>query len=177
MALEICTEAFVRLFFVTIKVLFENWGWALTFLALGLFLSRIPFVLGLVGDVFNFIADTFTSLLAGTIIGSLFTGALAAAGLGIFWTALVIGSRANIALRIAAAPFAFLAGAVYGLIPIPIPTPITMALDWGLKQKESTANIICFIPAVLLVLAALFLQAFVGESLCSFVSTALSYFV
>ena len=171
MALDICAEALIRLFFLTVKLLINHWGWALTIMGIALILQRFPFIIGFLGDAMDFLLDLIKDALVATVIGSLIFGGLGVMIMSILWTALALGSKANIVLRLVAAPFFFLAGALVGAFPIPLPG-LTIMLDYGLKN-ESIANYVCFVPLVLLVLAALGLGAIFGQSLCDFLNTVL----
>ena len=144
-------------------------------------LQRIPFVIGFFADATDFLFDTLKDALAGTVIlgfGGIFFGGIGAVLMGIYWTVLVLFSKANIGLRILAAPLFFLMGAFLGVFPWPLPG-LTLFLDYGLKNKD-TANFVCFVPAILLILAILFLGYILnifgilsGESACSIINSAL----
>ncbi|MSR85899.1 hypothetical protein EXS74_00720 [Candidatus Woesearchaeota archaeon] len=165
MALDICAESFIRFFFLTLRFIFiDHLGWSVTLLLIALILQRFPLILGFMSDAFDFVLDFLKDALVETVIGSLIFGGLGVIFMSIFWTAMALGSRANIFLRLITAPFFFIAGAFVGAFPIPLPG-LSILLNMGLKD-ETFANFVCFAPIVLFVLAAIGLQMILGQGLC-----------
>lgn len=117
MALPICAEAIVRLFFVLVRLAYENWGWAI--LAIILVISiRVPVIFGIIGDIFNAL-DVIPGL--NVLLGIKF---LSPVFVSIMWAGMVLKARTVYwPIRLAALPIFMLVGFAWDAIsnlPIPI---------------------------------------------------------
>tara|TARA_Y100000310_G_C20662671_1_gene805643 strand:+ start:1898 stop:2452 length:555 start_codon:yes stop_codon:yes gene_type:complete len=144
--MEICPEVTVRLFFTLIKFALNNWGWVLMIFVASWILKRAATVLAIVTDVFDLITDAL-DFVGG--IGILFLG-IAALVMGTFWASLLLGSRVNPIIKLISLPFFFIAGAVVGLIPIPLPG-LTLAVKFTLDSAFSAVFCLLMIVIVFIV--------------------------
>jgi len=146
-------EGIVRLFFVALKYLISHWGLLLTLIVLAFLIQKVrflpsilAFVVNLATDAVNWIVEGVTSgLTAGTgfLVGALL-GFILTAGpsviMGFLWVSIILGSAANVILRVLTIPFAFIFGFVWGYFPLPLPIEFGME---SLGSKPGPSNILC----------------------------------
>lgn len=152
--LPICFDLLTRIFFITTKIIWDNIGWFLVFLAIGLILSRSPTVLGFVVEGINAVNDLLVDVIVGTggifgFLGGIFAVGVLSVVVGLFFSLLVLFSQTNLILRIIAFPFYFALGFAYGLFPIPLFFGVVSAL---MARNRTLATIICIAPIALIVL-------------------------
>ncbi len=157
MALPICVEAFVRLFFVVIKLAIENWFWAISILVIGFVFYKSKFLVGALGSFVNILEDLLSGLqiFSGgvlSVLGGLLAAATLSSILGLLWGLMVLTSPANLVLKIMATPFYIVLGALWGLVPLPL--PLSLVISYLFKDKN-VSNIVCLVPIVVVVALSL----------------------
>jgi hypothetical protein len=152
MALPICAEAFIRTFWVIIKLALENWFWTIGVVVLAVGLKRSPAGVGVFGWILNTIQDLvkwFGGVAAGGfgVVGGYLIMRTPAVMLGILWGVVVLISPANLILRILTAPIALVFGTIWGFLPVPF-----LPLSWLYAKVFSDrgwANIACIVMLAL----------------------------
>jgi len=177
MALSMCVTDLIVIFTKLILFLIEHWGWTLTFLLLGFFLRKFPFVLGGIATLLDLVADFLLGIGGATAVSGI--GLLAALGallfapfIGMFWVIMIVTSKTNIIVRILAIPGAFVGGVIAGVLPF-ASAPSHLAIDF-LTRNKTTALIACIIPTALLILFMILFGSWFCEILTT-ITTALLY--
>ncbi len=179
-------EAIVRLFFVILKFLINHWGWFLTLMILSFLVQKMRYLPSLLGFIVNLATDGMSilgdALSLGTgVIVTLLLGAIPSAIIGFMWVSIIMGSSANMILRVITIPFALVFGFVWGYLPLPLPIEFGME---SLGSKPAAANIMCivlivatiFLPLLLGVLFTIlgsFIGFFSGQEVCMWINDLL----
>lgn len=170
-----CMEALLRLFFLIIRFMWEHMVWSgLILLVVGM-LNRKGLLISVLAFIANLIGDTLSStffgafLLFGVVFSSLF--------IGLIWVTLLLNSPMNIFVRIVLAPFFFVFGFIWGIVPLPI--PLSIGINYILNQRG--VNIIACISMIVLILMVIIIGSSAGflgwisEYLCMWINEALKW--
>ncbi len=179
-------EAVVRLFFVILKFLINHWGLFLTLMIASFLVQKMRYLPSLIAFIANLATDGMSilgdTLSLGTgVIATLLLGFIPSAFIGFMWVSIIMGSTANMILRVITIPFALVFGFVWGYLPLPLPIEFGMETLGG---KPVAANIMCivlivatiFLPFVLGILFTIlgsFLGFFTGQEVCTWINDLL----
>ena len=176
MALGICMELLVRMMLTGVKIMFvDHLFWTLFFLAAGVMIRNsilafgaLEFGLKVVGLLIGWFWTTAWATTGGLFLPAMIAAALSAAYfsvlIGEMWMILILGARTIIILRVIAAPFYFVFGMIWGLLPIPLPLGGGLAI---LFQDKRIALIGTLVPFGIFILFVFFQGIFGTEILCS----------
>ena len=176
----VCVESIVLFFFLMIREVggfaLDHWGLVISFLIIFFLLSKfLPgWLLGVLADLEDGITDLIGDALAETVIGTIIFAGIGGVFTSLIWVFILIRSRASFFLKVITAPFFFLAGALIGVIPIPLPGLAT-ALGWALDQK-TFADLVCLAPILIIILLLIGAKLIIGQDFCSFLTDILNSF-
>ena len=119
MALNVCLEAFFRIFFELLKYSIDNFIFVIITLVIISFFSRMfgGIILALIAAAGDFIVDSGFLATAGT---TTIVSVLAGLGIGMIWAMMVLTAREiPLLIKIPNAIVMFMMGTIIGLIPFP----------------------------------------------------------
>lgn len=154
MAFPICAEAYLRSFFVILRIAWDNWFWTLLIIVILGLMRKSPVMQGGLGTIIDLLQDSRIglSIFSGGILsiaGKLLIGSFLSVLLGIIWMMMVLtNSNVNIVLKIFAMPALLVAGMIAGILPF-VSIPISLVLGLLLKNK-ATANMTCIVTIALI---------------------------
>lgn len=164
MALPICAEAFLRSFFVVIKLAVDNWFYTIGTIIICYALRRSPLMMTGFATFIDLVQDLFIgmSIFSGgllAIVGKIFIGSALALVLGIIWVIMLLTSKANFVLKLFALPIIMVGGVIAGFVPF-ASLPMSGILVFLFKDR-TRANMTCILAIASIVLLSLISFGFV----------------
>lgn len=144
-----CLESLIRIFLLLLKFMWNHAILTLIIILIGIGLGKLKWmILGIIGWALNLFQDMFTTITFG--LGGI-TSILIGILLGIIWTIIVLNCKASSVVKIIAAPFFFILGLIWLILPTgPISfVPLTLALGFFLDM-DYINYIILSIPFVIM---------------------------